>query len=82
MRAAKYITKYITKTLEDSLPGKKYLCSKGLNRATVLKTELAELENLPGLLHEIIGYEPELVYETEKENIYTGGKIRYMEFKK
>lgn len=80
---AKYITKYITKEMEWHYPNKrKYLCSKGLNRATVLLEELESLEKLPELLERITGYQPEKVYEKDAVNPYTNTNIKYMEFKK
>lgn len=80
---AKYVTKYITKEMEWHYPNKrKYLCSKGLNRATVLLEELESLEQLPELLERITGYQPEKVYEKDAVNPYTNTNIKYMEFKK
>jgi hypothetical protein len=80
---AKYITKYVTKQLVRDYAGKHlYLCSKGLNRATVLYEELESLEHLPELLEKITGYVPDKVYEKTTQNPYNGTEIRYMEFKK
>lgn len=80
---AKYITKYITKDMEWHYPNKrKYLCSKGLNRATVTYQEIEDIEHLYELLERIIGYVPEKVFEKETVNPYTQTSIKYMEFKK
>jgi hypothetical protein len=80
---AKYITKYVTKQLVREYAGKHlYLCSKGLNRATVLYEELESLEQLPDLLEKVTGYVPDLVFEKNTLNPYNGTAIKYMEFKK
>jgi hypothetical protein len=80
---AKYITKYVTKQLVREYSGKHlYLCSKGLNRATVLYEELESLEQLPDLLEKVTGYVPDLVFEKNTLNPYNGTEIKYMEFKK
>lgn len=80
---AKYITKYITKDMVWSYPNKKtYLCSKGLNRATVTYQEIEDISELYDLLERIIGYKPDKVYEKDAVNPYTQTNIKYMEFKK
>lgn len=80
---AKYITKYITKEMEWNYPNKKkYLCSKGLNRATVTYQEIEDIEQIYELLERIIGYAPDKVYEKDAVNPYTQTNIKYMEFKK
>ena len=82
VRVAKYITKYITKQMENKYPGKKkYLVSKGLKRPATCYVNLEDMNDLGNVLEELAGYVPTKVFEKVARNPYTNTNVTYSEYK-
>lgn len=82
-KVTKYIIKYISKDLAFEFPNKKaYLCSQGLPRGIDTFYDVDDEEDIKNVLKSKLGYSSSMTHCKYGFNIYTGGEIKYMQFKK
>lgn len=82
-KITQYILKYISKDIAFEYPNKKaYLCSKGLPRGNEVLLDIERESDMFKELENYLGYMPELTHFNKGFNIYSGGEIKYLQFKK